>query len=402
VRAEDLLRDAVRGIRLRRVRSALAAAGFAAGAAAAVALLAITGGARAEILRRLEALGIDLIALRPVGETPPGTPPPLTYGDAEDLGRSLGFVRALAPVRVLAADVQMPSERVSVRVVGTTPDLFALRRLRFERGRAFTEEEVARGDGVCVLGAVAARRLVSSGDAYGALVKIGGNWYRVIGVLAPAKSAEGGRGDEEENAGRDVYLPITQTFAADASRRQALAEAWVAVRARVDPEAAAIVIERALERRHGGRQHFAVTTAARLLSERRATRGLLNQLLLAVSLTAFALGGVGMTTVSWQNVRSRTREIAIRRAVGARRAEVLAQFVVEGVLVALGGALVGIVVGVAGSWVAARFGGWPWMLSPLAGPGALAVALAVATLSTLYPAAHAAALDPVSALRLDR
>jgi ABC-type antimicrobial peptide transport system permease subunit len=236
----------------------------------------------------------------------------------------------------------------------------------------------------------------------GALVKIGGNWYQVIGVLAASNSADGGPGDEDENAGRDVYLPITQTFAADAFRRQALAEAWVAVDGKVDPEAAAPVLERALERRHGGRQHFAVTTAGRLLAEHRATRGLLNQLLLLVSLAAFALGGVGMMTVSWQNVRNRTREIAIRRAVGARREEVLAQFVLEGVVLALAGAILGVVVGLAGSGVAAWIGGWPWMLSPLAGLLALAVALAVATLSTLYPAAHAAALDPVSALKLDR
>jgi ABC-type antimicrobial peptide transport system permease subunit len=402
VRADDLLREAVRGVRLRPMRSALTAAAFAAGTAAAVALLAITGGARAEILRRIEALGIDLIAVRPVGEPAPGDPPPLTYGDAEDLRRSLAFVRAIAPVRVLDSDVLMPSERVSVRVVGATAELFALRRLRFERGRAFSAQQVARGDGVCVLGALAARRLVPSGDAYGALVKIGGNWYRVIGVLAPANLAEGGPGNEDENAGRDVYLPITQTFAADAFHRQALAEAWIAVDGRVDPEAAAPVLERALERRHGGRQHFAVTTAARLLAEHRATRGLLNQLLLLMSLAAFALGGVGMMTVSWQNVRNRTREIAIRRAVGARRGEVLAQFVLEGIALGLAGALLGVVVGLAGSGVASWIGGWPWMLSPLAGLLALAVALAVATLSTLYPAAHAAALDPVSALRLDR
>lgn len=402
MKIDDLIRDGLRGIRLHRARSLWTATGFAAGTAAAVALFAITGGARVEILRRLEALGIDLVSVRPVGEAARGAPPALDYGDAEALRAELRFVRALAPVRRVESSVALPTERVSVRVVGTTPEFFALRRLRFQRGRAFSTREVARGDAVCVLGAAAARRLVPSGDAYGTLVKIGGNWYRVIGVLAPASLGEGESAGEDADVGRDVYLPITNTFAAEAFRRQALAEAWLAIDVRTDPAAAAPVVERALERRHEGRQHFEVSTAARLLSEHRAARGLLNQLLFLVALAAFTLGGVGMMSVSWQNVRSRSREIAIRRAVGARQGEVLAQFLLEGCLLALGGATVGIFVGIVASGAAALIGGWPWMLSPLQGALALAIAMGVAVVSTLYPASYAAALDPVSALKFER
>src|SRR5205807_7075500 len=142
-------------------------------------------GARFEILRRLSAMGMDLVAVRPVGESPHGTAPALTYGDAVDVGRSLGFVRAIAPLRAVQASVVLPSERLSVRAIGTTAEFFRLRRLRFQRGRSFRDDEVDRGDSVCVLGAEAARRLVPSGEAFGSLVKVGGNWYRVVGVLAP-------------------------------------------------------------------------------------------------------------------------------------------------------------------------------------------------------------------------
>ena len=402
MRARDLIHDAARGVRLHRVRSLLTAAGFAAGAAAAVALFAITGGARAEILRRLAALGIDLVAVRPVGNVAPGSPPALTFGDAESLSRALAFVRAVAPVRAVESSVLLPTERVTVRTIGTTAEFFALRRLRFQRGRAFRPDEVARGDAVCVLGAEAARRLVGAGDVFGSLVKVGGNWYRVIGVLAAESSAGSEWAGEGTNPGRDVYLPITNTFAPDAFSRQALAEAWLAIDSRVDPDAAAPIVERVLERRHAGRQHFEVATAARLLSEHRAARGLLNRLLLLVSLAAFALGGVGMTTVSWQNVRDRTREIAIRRAVGARQAEVLAQFVLEGVVLASAGAAVGIAGGILGSRVASWWSGWPWTLSPVEAALTFAIAIAIAVLSTLYPAAYAARLDPVAALRFER
>lgn len=402
MKAGDLVHDAARGVRLHRVRSGITAAGFAAGAAAAVALFAITGGARAEILRRLAALGIELVAVRPVGEAAPGAPPALTFGDAESLSRSLRFVRAVAPVRAVESSILLPTERVSVRAIGTTSEFFTLRRLRFQRGRAFGADEVARGDAVCVLGAEAARRFVASGEVYGSLVKVGGNWYRVIGVLAAESSGATQWAGEGTNPGREVYLPITNTFAADAFRRQGLTEAWLAIDSSVDPEAAAPIVERVLENRHEGTQRFEVTTAARLLSEHRATRGLLNRLLFLVSLAAFALGGVGMTTASWQNVRSRTREIAIRRAVGARQSEVLAQFVLEGVVLAAGGAAVGIAAGIAGSGVASWMSDWPWMLSPLEAALTFALALALAIVSTLYPAAYAAALDPIVALRFDR
>ncbi len=398
----DLVHDATRGVRLHRVRSGVTAAGFAAGAAAAVALFAITGGARAEILRRLAALGIDLVVVRPVGEAAPGSPPALTFGDADSLSRTLRFVRAVAPVRAVDSSILLPTERVSVRAIGTTAEFFALRRLRFQRGRAFDAAEVARGDPVCVLGSEAARRFVASGEVYGSLVKVGGNWYRVIGVLAAEFRGGAEWAGEGTNPGREIYLPITNTFGADAFRRQALSEAWLAIDSGVDPEAAAAIVERVLEQRHEGKQHFEVSTAARLLSEHRATRGLLNRLLLLVSLAAFALGGVGMTTASFQNVRSRIREIAIRRAVGARRSEVLAQFVLEGVVLASMGAVFGIAAGIAGSAVASWTSDWPWMLSPLEAALTFALAIAIAVLSTLYPSAYAAALDPVVALRLER
>jgi putative ABC transport system permease protein len=109
-----------------------------------------------------------------------------------------------------------------------------------------------------------------------------------------------------------------------------------------------------------------------------------------------------MMSVCWQNVRERTREIAIRRAVGARQSEVLAQFVLEGLVLAGAGAAAGTVIGLAGSGMAAWIGGWPWTVSPLEVASSVAVALVIGLVSALYPASYAAALDPVTALRFER
>ncbi len=396
----DLLREAVRGVRLYRLRSILTALGFAIGTAAVVSLFAIAGGARAEILRRLETLGTDLVSIRAVGGAVRGAAPGLTLGDVDALRDGLGFVRALAPVREIEAGVMLPTERVSVRVVGTTATYFAVRRLGFERGRAFDERELREGRPVCVLGDETARRLSPTGDPYGTLVKIAGTWYRVIGILRSARFGGESTGDEGD-ATRHVYLPITNTFVADALPRQPLTEAWIAIGSGIDPEDAAPVIERSLERRHGGTRHFEVSTAARLIAEHRAARGLLDGLLLGVAVVSFALGGFGMTSASWQNVRARTREIAIRRAVGARRREILAQFLLEGCVLAAAGSLCGLFLGIVVSSTAASSAGFPWTLASWQPALAAAIAMTVGFVATLYPAAHAAALDPVAALRFE-
>jgi putative ABC transport system permease protein len=396
----DLFREAARGIRLYRLRSVLTAASFAAGTAAAVSLFAITDGARAEILHRIRALGADRVVVRPVGEPARGEAPFLTLGDAEALRNGLPFVREIAPVRWSEANVLLPDQRVTVRVVGTTPGYFGLLRMAFGRGSSFAAE--ARTANSCVLGAAAARELFPSGDAYGSLVKVGGNWYRVVGVLSADASVGSAAGSEVEGGGREVYLPIASTLIENRSVRQPLREIWLRIDEGVAPETAARILERSLRRRHEGRERFEVATPERLLQSQRAARGLLDLLLGIVAAIAFALGGVGMMSIAWQGVAERTREIAIRRAVGARREEILLQFLLEGAVLAAAGAGIGGIVGAAASGVASIAGGWPWLLS--AGRLFLAVAIAVGVgmLSSLYPAYRAAMLDPVTALRFDR
>ena len=382
----DLLHAATSGVSLYRIRSLLTLASFGAGTAAAVALFAITGGARAALLQQIQALGADLVTVRAVGVAARAEPPPLTVADAEVLDQSFGFLRAVAPVRTVESSVLMPDQRVTVQVIGTTPDYFALRRLRFARGRPFTAAETADGRNVCVLGAAAARRLTPAGDAYGALVKVGGSWCRVVGILA---------GDE-----RELFLPLASTLR-DLSGRQALSEIVLRVDESVDPARAAPVIDRALLRRHDGRRHFEVMTAETLLRQQRSARGLLDTLLAVVALLACGLGVDGLASLSWQSVAARTREIAIRRAVGARREEILAQFLLEGMGLAAAGGAAGGVLGALGSGVAAALGGWPWLLSVPALLGTCAGVVAVGLAATAYPAYRAATLDPVAALRVE-
>ncbi|MGH7822040.1 MAG: ABC transporter permease, partial [Candidatus Binatia bacterium] len=253
-----------------------------------------------------------------------------------------------------------------------------------------------------VLGSGAARELFPSGDAYGSLVKIGGNWYRVVGVLSTDASIGGSMGTGVDGAEREIYLPIATTLRGDRSVRQPLREIWLRIDDRVPAETAARIVERALRRRHQGHEQFEVATPERLLRQERAARGLLDLLLALVAAAAFGLGAVGMMTMAWQGVAERRREIAIRRAVGARREEILLQFVLEGVILAGVGATAGALAGALLSGVASLAGGWPWLLAADRCLFALLIALAVGLFSTLHPAYRAATLDPVTALRFDR
>jgi putative ABC transport system permease protein len=396
VRPLDYIRCALEGVQLRRVRSALTVTSFAAAAAAGVALLAITAGARQELLQRIEELGADLLSVQAVSSHPDRNPPPLSLADAEAIAASFPFLAEVSPLRSISATVLAPDDRVTVRVLGTTHEYFALRRLRFSRGRAFSEAEDSAGENVCVLGDAAARRLATQGAAYGSLIKLGSRWCRVVGVLSAGDAATGG-----ETRGREIYLPLRATLRGDLSNRQGIDSMLLRVARGVDPEAAASIVERALARRHPERLRATVATAAGLLQQQRGARKLLDALLSAIAVLALALGGVTLAHQSWQGVAARTKEIAVRRAVGARRREILYQFLLEGVLLAgLGGAL-GTLLGAAGSRIAALQGGWPWLLPPLSVAAAIAVIVAIALAATLYPAYRAATLDPVATLRLE-
>lgn len=396
IRPRDLIRAAVSGVRLYRVRSTLTVASFAAGTAAAVALLAITGGARQELLDRIQRLGADLVSIHAVGETSRDSPPALTLSDASAIETALPFARDVAPVRVVPASVLLPDEQLTVQVIGTTPDYFALRGLSFARGRSFSIEESEEGHGVCVAGDATARRLAREAPVYGSLVKIGNRWCRVVGILEPEATTTG------DDTDRRLYVPIATTLRRDLSSRQSLGEILLRVSRDVDPERAAQVVRRTLVRRHDGTEHFAIETAQALLRQTESARSLLDTLLSAVAALALALGGIALGSQAWQSVSLRRREIAIRRAIGARRAEILAQFLLEGVLLATAGSLVGAALGSVGSAFAAAVGDWPWLLPTRSLVATIGGILALGLAATSYPAYRAAVLDPVAALRTER
>lgn len=396
IRPHDLIRAALAGVRLYPLRAALTVASFAAGTAAAVALLAITSGARQELLERIQRLGANLVSIHAVGESGREGPPALTLADASAISDSLPFAENVAPVRVVPASVLLPDEQLTVQVVGTTPDYFALRGLTFARGRPFSIGEAEEGRGVCVAGDATSRRLAREGVVYGSLVKVGDRWCRVVGILHREATTTG------DDTDRRLYVPISTTLRRDLSHRQALGEILLRISSDVDPERAAHALRRTLVRRHGGTEHFAIETAHALLRQTENTRSLLDTLLSIVALLALGLGGVALGSQAWQSVSLRRKEIAIRRAIGARRAEILAQFLLEGLLLAIVGAVLGTAVGSAGSAVASVVGQWPWLLPLPRLAGTIGAILALGLAATSYPAYRAAVLDPVAALRTER
>jgi putative ABC transport system permease protein len=226
-----------------------------------------------------------------------------------------------------------------------------------------------------------------------------GSWYRVAGVLAAASRIAAGGAD---GTGREVYLPIAETLEAPRSARSPVEEIWLRIDETVPIELAARIVGGALLRRHEGSRVFEVLTPEQLLRQERAARGLLDALLAATAVAALAFGGVTMTSLAWHGVAERKSEIAIRRAVGARREEILAQFLLEaGLLASFGGGL-GLVVGALAAGAAATVGGWPWLLSPQRLALAWGVAVGVGLAAAARPAQRAAGLDPVAALRFER
>jgi putative ABC transport system permease protein len=394
-----LLRLGVRSLLLHKLRSTLSILGVVFGVAAVVAMSSVGEGARREAVAQIGALGIDTITVRSRPADGAAAAAGLRLRDAEAVAAVVPGLLGVAPVRVAPLAVAAEGRRAEVVAVGTTPAYRLAARLPVAAGRFVADVDVEDRKRVAVLGASVAAALFPFGDARGRKVQLGGDWFDVVGVLEPRGSPRGRPGPiRTRDVNRAVFVPFPSLDRGGPGRADGVDEIVMRVQDTSEVAATADVVK-SLVTRTSGSGALEVVVPREILRQRERTQRIFNVVTGAIAGISLLVGGIGIMNIMLASVAERTREVGVRRAIGATRRDIAAHFLVESSLLTSTGGLLGAVLGIAGSFLIQRLAGWPTALSPLMLLASLLTAAAVGVGFGLYPAWRAARLEPMEALR---
>ena len=405
---------AIDNLRAQKTRTFLTALGIVFGVGSVIGMLSIGAGAREESLRFIETLGVRnvLIDSRPVSSEEElqqrrRSSPGLTERDLRILRSNIDGLEMLSPRRSLRPARVLPKPTGDTpELIGVAPNYSTIHNLRLLEGSFFTDEHQASSASVCVLGTGAKTSLLGYSSAIGKFVKVNDNWLEVIGVLAETIPATAkSSGGKMEDLNNIVYIPFN-TFRYrfwDMSSYLKDELDGIDIRLKVDSDSvqAARVVTAVLNSTHNNTQDFAVTIPAALLEQQRRTQTIFTYVMVAIAAISLLVGGIGIMNIVLATVMERTREIGIRRATGARRKDIVRQFLTESILISTGGGLLGVGFGMFLSWIIAQTAEWKTIVSPASVIIAFGVSVAVGVLFGIYPAMKAAEIDPIEALRYE-
>ena len=448
------LRSAIEAVGHNKLRAGLTSLGILFGVASVIAMLAIGRGAEQEILAQMRLLGSNNVVVTPIVEQKEGTvkdnsddkkdvkrfSPGLTYADAVAIGREIPEAEATSGEIVLNTNVTREGRHRSGKVVGVDTSYFRLMNLDLVEGHAFAAEQMQNGRPVAIIGHGVRSRFFTTEDPIDRMIKVGNVWLTVIGVLADRQvDPDNAQRLGIRDANMDIYVPIT-TLLVRYRNRAAVTQAEIEAASRQEvviiggdnnqqqPDAqqeaekrnmnqldqivvrvsdakyvpgVADVVQRMLKRRHNDVVDFEVTVPELLLKQEQRTRTIFNVVLGAIASISLLVGGIGIMNIMLASVLERIREIGVRRAVGATQRDVLAQFLVEAVLISVAGGIAGIILGGALSAGIERFAGIRTLVSGVSVLLAFGVSLSVGLGFGIVPAYRAARQDPVDCLRYE-
>ncbi|HAS08200.1 MAG: hypothetical protein GM44_3000 [actinobacterium acAMD-2] len=394
MRFAEAFRVALDALRANRLRSILTMLGVIIGVAAVVILVAIGSGAKAEVEKQVEGLGSNLILVVPgsleIGGAPSASRLELT--DVELLGRAVGDASAVATTVQSGELVRVGDKEVFTTINGTNETVVNVFDRPIARGRYISAADVDTRRRVAVLGSSSARKLFGDVDPIGRQVTIAGVRFRIIGTFVDVGSTFG----VDRNA--EIHVPVTSAqrlFGVE--RIDALA-----VKAPTIDSIPAIqkrILDALAEKYPGDK--FSAVTQTQILGTIGQILGLLTLVLAAIAAISLLVGGVGVSNIMLVSVRERTREIGLRKALGARQRDILVQFLIEAVLLTSIGGLIGIALGVGASLAASALSPLPAEISWWSPLLAFGVSAAVGIFFGVAPARRAGRLDPVVALRTE-
>ena len=393
------VRQAADNLRAQATRTLLTALGIVFGVGSVIGMLSIGAGAREESLRMIEKLGVRnlLIESRPATSQEElqqrrRTSPGLTERDVRILQANVDGLEVLSARRTLHPSQVLPKPSRQVpELYGVRASFAVIHSFQTLEGKFFTPADDDASAAVCVLGQDAKVNLLGYDPAVGKFVKVNDRWLEVLGVLSEASNI--------------VYVPLNTFQYRYWDRSSFMKDELDGVDLRLNAEAASVEVAKVVTAILNGTHHnvpdFSVTIPAALLAQQQQTQTIFTYVMVAIAAISLLVGGIGIMNIVLATVMERTREIGIRRATGARRTDIVRQFLTESVLISVGGGALGIAFGFFLSWLIARAAEWKTIVTTSSVVIAFSVSVAVGVIFGIYPALKAARIDPIEALRYE-
>ena len=431
------INSAIEAVFANKFRSILTALGIIFGVAAVIAMMAIGAGARQEILNQIKMVGVNNIVIAPKVLEPEEKAeqeeeeqatnrkkkfsPGLTLGDAESIVKILPGIERISPEVVYNSYVVKSGKRRAAKFSGVTPAFFEVFNLNLQQGEMFNRHQLETGQPVCIIGPEIRARFFPQENPIGKKLKCGNLWLTVIGELKSrfvSKDAYKSLGVSEFN--NTVFVPIKTILLRYRDRslvtraninRQSdnnknknynqLDKIIVQMNESSQLATSAEIIRRLVKRRHMGEDDFEVKIPELLLKQQQRTRDIFNIVLGAIASISLIVGGIGIMNIMLASVMERIREIGVRMAIGARRSDIIFQFVAEATIISITGGFIGVILGVVIAEVIQRVTGILTLVSPVSIFVSFGVSASVGIVFGLMPARKAAKQDPVTSLRHD-
>jgi putative ABC transport system permease protein len=397
-----IIKVAFKSLMANKLRSILAMLGIIIGVAAVIAMLAIGTGAKQQILDRISAMGTNLLIIRPsprgYAGVMNGMNVNLTDEDARAVLSKVDHIKSLAPVVGRNYQVKYLNQNTNTQILGSSPTYLPIRDFEIDRGRCFTDFEVEHWDRVAVLGPVTATNLFGFSDPLGQTIKINGINFKVVGVLK-SKGDQGWFNPDDQ-----IIVPYTVDMHL-LMGAEALREIDVQADEGANLDEVQTDLYSIMRQRHkiqpGGADDVMIQNQAEFIDAFSATASTFTILLGTVGGISLFVGGIGIMNIMLVTVTERTREIGIRKAIGAREFDILSQFLIEAMLMSGVGGLTGMGLGIGAAWLVGQFSPFPTIVRYYSIVLALVFSAAVGIFFGFYPATRAAKLDPIEALRYE-
>ena len=417
----------IQSLLLHKMRSMLTMLGIIFGVCSVIAMLAIGEGASYEAQEAIKKLGSANIIIRSVkppdsgrnsnsGGRSSAVEYGITYKDAGRIQSTLTGIRRVLPARIIREDVRAGEAVFACQIIGTHPLYEEINGLQILRGRFLSQIDETYMNNICVITSSLAEQLFPSSDPIKQHLKIGSDYYQVVGIVrergTESRRPQAGGGSEGQALDNNVYIPLATArsrFGETLIRRSAgsfqaervqLHQLTVQMEGTELVEPAVSQIEAMLKKFHE-QKDYELIVPLQLLHQAEKTKRLFNIVLGSIAAISLIVGGIGIMNIMLATVTERTREIGIRRALGARKKDIVTQFLVETVVLSVGGGLIGVVLGIIVPFVVSALTEMHTIVTWWSLVLAFTISAAVGVIFGLYPASRAAELSPIEALRRD-